>query len=433
MKKYLRKTLTGIAVLMTSLPVAATPYKNVWAQLDVATAGAGTVYMTSADPKPLEASVEGSRTELKATLTERDGGYPVELHAVASEGWTFYAFTNVLKANNDYTNEDIVSRDNPATVLISIPRETNTYVGVGASASEVEQHRDEARQNEAWPTIPDAHFYAVFVQEDGQLITTLTTYAPYQMPDGSGAMGRIIRPEIVHEGDEVTIEASPYPGFLFTGWTVHDELYSLESRIQVTAHADVTYMAHFSVAPLEIGDEGWVTYGSMKTVRVPSGEGLEAFVVSGIDGSKVLLRQVHTIPHETGVLFKAPSGSYQLDADTEAKDEPTEQSFLHAAANEPVLTDGHIYILANKEQGTGFYLLRDGEQVPPGKAYLRLDDDGKLKAQRFFSLAMESAGVENMMLSVGKDNVPSYNLAGQQVTSAFTGIVVKNGKKHRQR
>ena len=433
MNGLIKKVLIGVAVMVICLPAVGTPYKNVWVKLDVATSGAGTVYMTSADPKPMSPSVEGSQTELKATLTERDNGYPVELHAVANEGWKFYAFTNVQKDNNDYTNEDIVSRDNPATVLIPIARETNTYVGVGASATEVEQHRDEARQNEPWPTTPDAQFYTVFVSDNGQLITTLTTYAPYQTPDGSGAMGRIIRPEIVYEGDEVSIEAVPYPGFSFAGWTIDDQPYSQENPIQVTAHADVTYMAHFSVAPLEVGDEGWATYGSMKTVRVPSGQGLEAYVVTGIEDSKVLLKQVQAIPHETGVLFKAPSGAYQLDADTEAKDEPTVISFLHAAADEPVQADGHIFILANKEQGTGFYLLRDGEQVPPGKAYLRLDDAGNLKSRRFLSLALEPTGVEKLMMTAEGNDGPLYNLAGQQVAPAYRGLVMKSGKKHWQR
>lgn len=426
----MKRILVALAVMTICLPAMATPYMNVWVKLDVATSGAGTVYITGADPNPKVPSVEGGQTELQATLTARDSGYPVTLHAVANAGWKFYAFTNVLKADNNYTNEDIVSRDNPATVLVNVSRTTETYVAVDATASEVEQKRDEARENEPWPDSPDAQYYAVFVSDNGELITTLTAFAPFQTPDGSGAMGRIIRPEIVHEGDEVSIEAVPYPGFSFDHWSTQQvETYSQESRIQVTAHADVTYTAHFAVSPLVIGDEGWASYGSMKTVRVPSEQGLEAYVVSTIYYGRVYLRKTDVIPHETGVLLKGSPGSYLMDANTSEQDEPSLQSDLHAAPLTPIATDGTIYILANKEQGVGFYLLRDGESVPVGKAFLRLNPEGDAYARPFLPLADETSAIVSRTGVSEAECAPAYNLSGQQVGATYRGLVVKNGKK----
>ena len=443
MKSGIKRILVALAVIIICLPAAGTPYKNVWVKLDVATSGAGTVYITSADPKPKVPSVKGSQTELKATLTERDNGYPVSLHAVATAGWKFYAFTNVLKADNDYTNEDIVSRDNPATVLVTVSRTTETYVAVDATASEVEQKRDEAREKEPWPDSPDAQYYAVFVSDDGELITTLTAYAPFQTPDGSGVMGRIVRPEIVHEGDEVSIEAVPYPGFSFDHWSSQQvETFSQEPRIQVTAHADITYTAHFSVSPLVIGDEGWATYGSMKTVRVPSDQGLEAFVVNAVEDGKVYMQKTDVIPHETGVLLKAAPGSYLLEANTSEQDEPSLQSYLYAVPLEPIVTNGAFYILANKEQGVGFYLLRDGESVPVGKAFLRLNSEGNASSRTFLSLTDEASAITYHPTPITHHPTPitqhptpitqhptPITLSGQEVGVAYRGLVVKNGKK----
>ena len=111
----------------------------------------------------------------------------------------------------------------------------------------------------------------------------------------------------------------------------------------MTAHADVTYTAHFAVSPLVIGDEGWATYGSMKTVRVPSDQGLEAFVVSTVYYGKVYLRKTDVIPHETGVLLKGSPGCYLLDANTSEQDEPSLHSYLYAVPLEPIVTNGAFY------------------------------------------------------------------------------------------
>lgn len=38
-------------------------------------------------------------------------------------------------------------------------------------------------------------------------------------------------------------------------------------------------------------------------------------------------------------------------------------------------------------------------------------------------------GVEDINAAAADDNAPAYNVAGQQVTDSYKGIVIKNGKK----
>ncbi|HRL64403.1 MAG TPA: chitobiase, partial [Segatella copri] len=41
----------------------------------------------------------------------------------------------------------------------------------------------------------------------------------------------------------------------------------------------------------------------------------------------------------------------------------------------------------------------------------------------------ESTGITNITTDEAAKNAPVYNLAGQKVTKAYKGVVIKNGKK----
>ena len=51
----------------------------------------------------------------------------------------------------------------------------------------------------------------------------------------------------------------------------------------------------------------------------------------------------------------------------------------------------------------------------------------------YFYKADESAGVNEVKAATKADNGAIYNLAGQQVSKDYKGVVVKNGKKFIQK
>ena len=99
-----------------------------------------------------------------------------------------------------------------------------------------------------------------------------------------------------------------------------------------------------------------------------------------------------------------------------------------------------------------------GEEVGAENAIINLDDSGvleiklnaedvaTLKAQGGLLLAGHGILVQKMTISTGittgisnavvapkaTPNAPIYNLAGQQVSKAYKGVVIKNGKKYVQ-
>ena len=87
-----------------------------------------------------------------------------------------------------------------------------------------------------------------------------------------------------------------------------------------------------------------------------------------------------------------------------------------------VVGDGTIFVLADGDNGTGFYKLAEGAVVPAGKAYMQIVEN----AREFIGFGSATA-IKNVK-SVNEDNV-IYNLAGQRVNKATKGLYIVNGKK----
>jgi hypothetical protein len=431
--------------------VGATPFKNLWATLETTNTGAGVVYISSDDPHPRTASVVETSTEIQCTITEDNNAYPITLHAIANEGWTFVGFTNVRRDDGNYQNSDFVSRDNPAKVYVTLERSTDTMVGIGASDEELEAKRDEARQKEPWPEVADAHFYAVFAEESNQkLLEGLTQYADCQLPDGSGSLGTIVQPEIIHEGDEVTAVGVPNPGCSFVKWTdAAGKTVTTNPSLEFVATEGVAYTAHFKLDAITVDDNLMCSFSATKAVDMRGREDVRAYIVISADDDNVVMKQVDFVPHNAGVLVcSAESGSYELNTKVQELDERNflagcnpsfySENLLKGCGATAAETDGTFYVLANKSQGLGFYRLKWGERVPAGKAYLKLSSNERdfiaIDIQRINSRPddSETTVVGNATNSQKKIGA-LYNMKGQRVKDTYKGVVVQNGRRIIQR
>ena len=170
-------------------------------------------------------------------------------------------------------------------------------------------------------------------------------------------------------------------------------------------------------ADVTIGSSGYATFCYSKHVEIP--DGVEAFAAQ-VQGNKVILNKVDVVPSNNAVILKAAAGNYSLPFAVSAS----------AIANNDLLVssgsttgDGTIYVLANGDNGVGFYKLANGEKVPAGKGYLVIDSN----APEFLGFGGDATGINEVKAVEAKGEF--FNLAGQRVAKPAKGLYIANGKK----
>lgn len=171
-------------------------------------------------------------------------------------------------------------------------------------------------------------------------------------------------------------------------------------------------------ANVTIGSSGYATFSYTKHVEIP--DGVEAFAAQ-VQGNKVVLNKVDVVPSNNAVILKAAAGNYSLPFAVSAS----------AIANDDLLVssgsttgDGTIYVLANGDNGVGFYKLANGEKVPAGKAYLVINSN----APEFLGFGGDATGINEV--KAVEANGEFYNLKGQRVAQPSKGLYIVNGKKY---
>lgn len=176
-----------------------------------------------------------------------------------------------------------------------------------------------------------------------------------------------------------------------------------------------------------VGDAKYATY-ALHTATVDYGKvaGLSAYKATyNSSRSTITLTPVTTVAKDEAVVLKADTAGYYVL--TGAEDEGTKSSDNDLKISDGTVSgDGTtIWVLANKDEGVGFYPLAEGVAVPYGKAYLQIDGGTAAKY-----LPFENTPTAISSIKVNDDAGKQYfNLSGQRVTRNYRGIIVtKNGK-----
>ena len=196
---------------------------------------------------------------------------------------------------------------------------------------------------------------------------------------------------------------------------------------------DIVYTPTVSIS----ASAGYATLGYAAALDLT---GIEAYTAA-VSGDKVVLTSVKgkKIPANTGIILEG-SGDVTIPLTTEDTDEVGDNALL--VSDGTVEADlSTIYVLANGNNGVGFYLLKDG-YVHEGKAYLKVPASASVR--QFIGFGDDTttgiSQIENRKLDT-EDGV--FNLSGQRVVSptrsatigdACTvglkkGLFVVNGKK----
>lgn len=204
------------------------------------------------------------------------------------------------------------------------------------------------------------------------------------------------------------------------------------------------------VEDLQIGTTGYTTYYlENENFKVPAG--CTAYIITGVTPSGSITTPDQAIvkaftagkiiPKKTGFILQGtPNSTVVYQANITGTEEDVTGNLLVGTATEQQFSlAGHkFYVLANGDQGLGFYKqgTREGASIKlkAHRAGLRLNES-IARAKSFFidfDAARENAnvaGIRNIgQEAEGRDNV-IYDLQGRRVKNPTHGIYIINGKK----
>lgn len=192
----------------------------------------------------------------------------------------------------------------------------------------------------------------------------------------------------------------------------------------------IVYNDDLEVAPIDlavvagtetvtIGSAGYKTFVSSKAVSF-NATGVKAYTAKYTDGY-VALTEVNTIPANTPVILEAAAGEYEINEVAEA--EAVENNELKVSDGTAAVGE-NIYVLADGNNGVGFYRWIGASSLSAGKVYMEIAAEAGVREFVGFgnATAIESVLERNADKAI-------YSLAGQRVNKAQKGIFIVNGKK----
>lgn len=151
-----------------------------------------------------------------------------------------------------------------------------------------------------------------------------------------------------------------------------------------------------------------------------------AYAVTGVTATTVELTKVEKVKAGQAVVVGAEAaGNYDIPVATE--DFEGTESLMKSSAEKVDVTEGNShYIVANGDNGVGFYPVKVGTAIPAGKGYLTVETTN---AARFLSFGFDATGISEVKAAATEGNGEIYNLNGQRVAAPSKGLYIMNGKK----
>ena len=214
--------------------------------------------------------------------------------------------------------------------------------------------------------------------------------------------------------------------------------YTAQKAIQLYKKVENTPQPETIEVTISAAGYSTLYYGT-KNLIVP--EGVDAFAVTVASSPQLTrawtYREGEVIPAGTGVVLKAPQGTYEFTVTDETALLPA--SNMLRGSDEAKETTGGTYYYAltldKNGQNPGFYWMKDnGAAFTNGahKAYMALTRKFSdiVGAKSFLALPGDddTNGIGQIEMGL-TSNDEIYNLAGQRVNKAQKGVYIVNGKK----
>jgi hypothetical protein len=181
---------------------------------------------------------------------------------------------------------------------------------------------------------------------------------------------------------------------------------------------------------VNVTDVDYATYVTTDDIDFTKTDGVQAYKVTSA-ADAIEYEEVEAAPEGTPLLIKANSSSYVLKA-ADATPAAVTGNLLQASTGSTVGDGSTIYVLGKKEGNAVWGLLKNGNTLSAGKAYLVITGGG---AKEFYDIIIggdgETTNISNLNANANLNTTGQmYNLAGQKVTESYKGIVIVNGKKY---
>ena len=179
----------------------------------------------------------------------------------------------------------------------------------------------------------------------------------------------------------------------------------------------------------------WATYCATEDLSIP--EGLQVYVVTGVDASSVSVEQIDYLPANEGVLLHLEEPALASDGFIAAKDNAAHselpnnylEGITAATLVSSLAADGSsIYVLYNDE-----FVKTINGTIPANRCYLPLGMNVNVNARLTISFAdddNETTSLNGELRVKNEESVDAwYDMQGRKVAQPAKGLYIVNGKK----
>ena len=159
-----------------------------------------------------------------------------------------------------------------------------------------------------------------------------------------------------------------------------------------------------------------------------TGTDVTAYTVSAVGETTITLAKAEKVAAGQAVIVSAAAGgTYEIPTTSEELSEGI--NLMTYSAEETPVTEGGYYVVANGDNGVGFYPVNAGTAIPAGKGFIKVEGEASnAKAFLGFGFDGETTGI-NEVKTAGSKTGEIYNLNGQRVAAPAKGLYIMNGKK----
>ncbi len=173
---------------------------------------------------------------------------------------------------------------------------------------------------------------------------------------------------------------------------------------------------------------GWATFCSPLALNF-EGSDLNAYIVTGYEGTAITKSAVTTVAANTPVLVNAAAGNYSVTVAASGTDYSATNCLNQGtgAAVEAATGYDRYVLVANEGVAEFQKIVGTAATVASTQAYLQFATVG---GSRILSLDGETTGIDTLNVERGTLNDATiYNIAGQRVAQPTKGLYIVNGKK----
>lgn len=172
-----------------------------------------------------------------------------------------------------------------------------------------------------------------------------------------------------------------------------------------------------------VGAAGYTTYTPANAVSFP--DGVKGYIVTATGADNVTLIEKASVPARTPIIIEASAGNYDLTSVVNPAN--VAGNLLLASDGKVEGDESTIFALGKKNDEVGFYLVKSGDKVPAGKAYLEVAGGGAVKS--FLAFDFGTTDAIKTVQGAGLKDAAIFNLAGQRMSRMHRGVNLVNGKK----